>query len=181
MDEPEREQRVSGQRVWGGRLLAVDVDRVRLADGSEAVREVVRHPGAVVVVALDREGRILLVSQFRYAVGRTLLELPAGTLGDGEEPLACARRELAEETSSAAERWTALARFYSAPGFCDEQLHCFLAEDLSPAPGRADADERIEVVPISLDRALELIDGGEIRDAKSVAGLLLAARRLNRA
>lgn len=180
MDEPGREQRVSGQRVWGGRLLAIDVDRVRLADGSEAVREVVRHAGAVVIVARDREDRVLLVSQFRYAVGRTLLELPAGTLGAGEEPLACARRELAEEAGSAAQRWTALARFYSAPGFCDEELHCFLAEDLSPAVGHADPDERIEVVPVSLDRALELVEGGEIRDAKSVAGLLLAARRLGR-
>ncbi len=180
MDESEHELKVSGRRVWDGRLLAVDVDRVRLADGTEAVREVVRHPGAVVVVPVDREGRILLVSQFRYAVGRTLLELPAGTLGAGEEPLACARRELAEETGCAAQRWTALARFYSAPGFCDEQLHCFLAEDLSPASGQADADERIEVAPLSLDRALALIDGGEIRDAKSVAGLLLAARRLAR-
>jgi ADP-ribose pyrophosphatase len=113
-------------------------------------------------------------------VGRTLLELPAGTLAAGEQPLACARSELAEETASAAKRWTALARFYSAPGFCDEELHCFLAEDLSPAPARADPDERIEVVPASLARALELIDGGEIRDAKSIAGVLLAARRLSR-
>jgi ADP-ribose pyrophosphatase len=177
MGEPESEQTVSGQRVWAGRLLAVDVDRVRLADGTEAVREVVRHPGAVVVVARDRDDRVLLVSQFRYAVGRTLLELPAGTLGADEEPLACARRELAEEAGCAAQRWTALARFYSAPGFCDEQLHCFLAEDLSPAVGHADPDERIEVVPLPFDRALELIDGGDIRDAKTVAGLLLAARR----
>ena len=180
MDDPGHEQKVSGRRAWDGRLLAVDVDRVRLADGTEAVREVVRHPGAVVVVACDRDDRVLLVSQFRYAVGRTLLELPAGMLGAAEEPLACARRELAEEAGCAAQRWTALARFYSAPGFCDEQLHCFLAEDLSPAVGHADPDERIEVVPLPFERALALVDGGEICDAKSVAGLLLAARRRQR-
>jgi ADP-ribose pyrophosphatase len=180
MADWQGEERLSGERAWAGRLIAVDVDRVRLADGGEAVREVVRHPGAVVVVAVDRERRILLVSQFRYAVGRTLLELPAGTLAEGEQPQACARRELAEETGHAAAVWTPLARFYSAPGFCDEELHCFLAEDLSPTLACADSDERIEMVPVSLDRALELIDGGDIRDAKSVAGLLLAARRLVR-
>jgi ADP-ribose pyrophosphatase len=176
----QSEQRVSGQRVWDGRLLALDVDRVRLVDGVEAVREVVRHPGAVVVVALAAPDRLLMVSQFRYAVGRTLLELPAGTLATAEAPLECARRELIEETGHAAATWTSLARFYSAPGFCDEELHCFLAEDLSPAAGAADPDERIEVVTMSLGRALELIDSGEIRDAKSVAGVLLAARRLAR-
>ena len=180
MAECRSEQRLSGERVWTGRLIAVDVDRVRFDDGTEAFREVVRHPGAVVIVALDAEQHVLLVSQFRYAVGRTLLELPAGTLAAAEEPLACARRELAEETASAARRWTALARFYSAPGFCDEELHCFLAEGLSPTPGHTEPDERIEVVPVSLDRALELIDLGEIRDSKSVAGVLLAVRRLSR-
>ncbi len=180
MTDRETEERLSGERTWAGRLIAVDVDRVRLTDGSEAVREVVRHPGAVVIVARDRDNRILLVSQFRYAVGRMLLELPAGTLGAGEEPPACARRELAEETGFAARRWTTLARFYSAPGFCDEQLHCFLAEDLSPIGANADPDERIEVVALSLDRALELIDGGGIRDAKTISGLLLVARRLGK-
>lgn len=180
MAEGQREKRLSGGRAWAGRLISVDVDRVLLDDGTEAIREVVRHPGAVVVVALDGDAHVLLVSQFRYAVGRTLLELPAGTLEAGEAPLACARRELAEETGRAARRWTALARFYSAPGFCDEELHCFLAEDLSPAPGRTDPDERIELVGVSFDRALALVDGGEIRDAKSVSGLLLAARRLRR-
>jgi ADP-ribose pyrophosphatase len=177
MADGQSEERLSGERVWTGRLFAVDVDRVRLAVGSEAVREVVRHPGAVVVVPVAREGRILLVSQFRYAVGRTLLELPAGTLGSGEQPLACGRRELAEETGHAAAAWTLLGRFYSAPGFCDEELHCFLAEDLYPAPASPDSDERIEVVAVPLDHALALVDGGEIRDAKTVAGLLLAARR----
>jgi len=180
MADWQSERKISGERAWAGRLLAVDVDRVRLADGGEAVREVVRHPGAVVVVALADDDRVLLVSQFRYAAGRTMLELPAGTLAAGEDPLACARRELAEETGRGASSWTALASFYSAPGFCDERLHCFLAQGLSPAVGDADADERIEVVPFPLGRALELIDGGEIRDAKSIAGLLLAARRLGR-
>jgi len=173
------EQRIRGQRLFHGRVLDLHVDRVRLAQGQEATREVVRHPGAVAVVPITNEGDVVLVRQFRYAVGATLLELPAGTLAPGERPLACARRELAEETGHVARRWQRLARFFSAPGFCDEVLHCYLAADVrrTRAPQPED-DEAIEVVTLPLAGALDLVQRGTIRDSKSIIGLLLAAHRL---
>jgi ADP-ribose diphosphatase len=177
----EREIRIEGRRVYGGKAVSLDVDRVRLSDGTEALREAVRHPGAVVVVAIDAAGRVLLVRQFRYAPGETLLELPAGTLRPGELPEACARRELAEETGHAAERLEHLATFYSAPGFCDERLHCFLAVGLTPTSGaHPDEDERIEVVPMTLLEAEAMARGGALHDAKTIAGLLLVAGRTGR-
>ncbi len=175
------ETRIEGRRAFQGRLISVDVDRVRFADGAEAVREVVRHPGAVVVVPLLPDGRVLLERQFRYPTGTELIELPAGKLDPGEDPLECARRELAEETGHGAASWRLLASFYSAPGFCDEVMHCFLAEGLAPgAEGQADDDERIELLAVPWAEALAMVDGGTIRDAKSIAGLLLADRVLRR-
>ena len=175
------ETRVDGRRVFEGRMIRVEVDRVRFADGAEAVREVVRHPGAVVVVPLLPDGRVLLERQFRYPTGLELVELPAGKLDPGEDPLDCARRELAEETGHGAARWRPLASFFSAPGFCDEVMHCFLADGLAPgAAGQADDDERIELLAVPWAEALAMIDGGTIRDAKSIAGLLLADRVLRR-
>ncbi len=176
-DDPWREVRITGERRYDGHVLRLEVDRVRLPDGGETVREVVRHPGAVVIVPVRADGCVLLVRQFRYAVGETLLELPAGTLHPGEDPLDCARRELAEETGRTAARWRPVARFFSAPGFCDEVLHCFLATELAPAVGaHPDEDENIEVVPAPLADAERLIARGEVRDAKSLVGLLLALR-----
>jgi ADP-ribose pyrophosphatase len=173
------EERIRGRRVFHGRVLDLYVDRVRLARGHEATREVVRHPGAVAVVPITNDGDVVLVRQFRYAVGANLLELPAGTLAPGERPLACARRELAEETGHVARRWQRLTRFFSAPGFCDEVLHCYLAMDVRgtrvPQP---EEDEAIAVVTLPLAEALDLVERGTIRDSKSIIGLLLAVRQL---
>jgi ADP-ribose pyrophosphatase len=180
MDESLLERRLSGERVFEGRVVKVDVDNVRFADGGEAVREVVRHPGAVVVVALTDDGRVVLERQFRYPVAAELIELPAGKLDAGEPPETCARRELREETGLGARDWHKLATFFSAPGFCDEAMHCFLAEGVGPVgsgPERDD-DERIQVLTVSWDDALAMVEGGTIRDAKSIVGLLLADRRL---
>lgn len=170
------EERIRGRTVFRGRVLELHVDRVRRAPGHETTREVVRHPGAVAVVPVTSAGEVVLVRQFRYAVGAALLELPAGTLAPGERPLACARRELAEETGHTARRWRRLARFFSAPGFCDEVLHCYLALDARTlrAPQPED-DEAIEVVTLPLAAALALVARGVIRDSKSIIGLLLAA------
>ncbi len=171
------EERIDGRRVYDGRIVAVEVDRVRLADGAETLREVVRHPGAVVVVPLRDDGCVLLEHQFRYPVGRVLLELPAGKLDPGEAPEQCARRELAEEIGQAAAEWRPLARFFSAPGFCDEEMHCFAATGLMPVDGaKPDDDERIEVVAMPLAEAIARVDSGEICDAKTIVALLLAAR-----
>ena len=173
------EERIRGRTVFHGRVLDLHVDRVRLAKGRAATREVVRHPGAVAVVPITDAGDVVLVRQFRYAVGATLLELPAGTLAPGERPLVCARRELAEETGHVARRWQRLARFFSAPGFCDEVLHCYLAMDVRRAHApQPEEDEAIEVVTLPLAGALDLVQRGTIRDSKSIIGLLLAARQL---
>lgn len=155
-----------------GRLLTVRTDRVRLPDGSETNREIVEHRGAVAIVALDSDGNVLLVRQFRKPAERALLEIPAGTLEAGEEPLECARRELIEETGHRAATMERICGFYTAPGYCTEFLHVFVAHDLTPASAEADADERIEVVRLPLPRCLRLVRSGEIRDAKSIVGLL---------
>ena len=171
----KREHRLEGERVYSGCIVRLDVDRVRLGSGVETIREVVRHPGASLVVPVLDDGRVVFVRQYRYAVAETLIELPAGKLDTtGEEPLACAQRELAEETGYAARTWRRLGEFYTTPGFTDEKIHCYLATGLLPAQGRsADEDECIEVVTVPMSEAIELVRRGAIRDAKTIAALLL--------
>ena len=179
-DEALDEVRLDGGRVYDGRVVHLDVDRVRLADGTEAVREVVRHPGAAVIVPVLDDGRVLLVRQFRYPTGGVLLELPAGTVAAADaDPLECARRELAEETGHRAAEWRHLATFFSAPGFTDERVHCYLARRLeTTSEGRLDEDERIDVVAVPLAEAEAMARRGELHDAKTIAGVLLAAGAL---
>jgi ADP-ribose pyrophosphatase len=138
---------------------------------------VVEFRGGVAIVAVDAAGRVLLVRQYRYAVGRDLLELPAGILERGEQPIECAARELEEETGYRAARIKPLCRFYSTPGGTDEVLHIFLASELTPGRPRPEADERIEVLPTAWDDALALVRRGEICDGKTVIGLLTADSR----
>ncbi|MEA2390732.1 MAG: 8-oxo-dGDP phosphatase [Solirubrobacteraceae bacterium] len=164
--------------VWEGQIATVRVDRFRHADDDEEVsREVVAHPGAVLIVAHDRE-RVWLVRQPREVVGEeALLELPAGKLDvDGEPPLQTAKRELAEEVGKAAEEWESLGWFYTSPGFTDETIEVFLATGLGEASAEADEHERIEIVPWPLDRLAEAIEG--CRDAKSLVGLMWLRERL---
>lgn len=168
---------LASRRVFSGRVVGLRVDRVRLPGGLETEREVVEHRGAAAVVPLTEGGEVLLVRQFRYAVGEPLLEIPAGTLEPGEAPLACAVRELAEEAGVQAAQWDPLAVLYPSPGVLTEAMHIFLATGLSPMPGRAAPDEDLAVERLPLEEALARVERGEIRDAKSVAGLLLAARR----
>ena len=177
--DPRRETKIAGERLYSGHILHLEVDRVRLAGGGEAIREVVRHPGAAVVVPVLDDGRVLLVRQFRYAAGETLLELPAGKRDGDEEPAACAARELAEETGLCAGTLEYLTGFFTAPGFTDEFIHCFVASGLTPATGAVgEADEELlELLPVTLDEAHGLIACGEIRDAKTMIGLLLYAAR----
>ncbi len=190
LDEPPRRdltETVVGSRVvHRGFYLDFRVDRVRRADGSEADREIVGHPGAVAIVALDDEDRLLLVRQFRLAAGESLLELPAGGLDVDEEgrvaedPEVAARRELEEETGSRAREWRHLGSFWTAPGFATEVMHLYLATGIEPAhpDGRLqpDDDERLELVRVPWREALALVDAGEIRDAKSIVGLFWLAR-----
>ena len=171
------ERTLSSTRPWTGRRIAVRVDGVEREDGHRTSREVVEHPGAVAIIAWNG-AEVAMVRQWRHAPGQTLLEIPAGTLEPDEAPLATARRELAEEVGVAATTWVDGPRFYTAPGFCDELMHVFLATDLSDAPGQADEDEQLEPSWMSLGDALAAVDDGRIIDAKSIAAIGWLARRL---
>ena len=168
---------IGSQEIYDGRVVSLRVDEIEVKSGLNVRREVVGHRGAVVIVPVDIEGRILWVRQHRWAAQRELLELPAGTLERGEEPEVTARRELIEEVDYAAATWKRLGGFYSAPGFCNEYLHAFLATGLTEAHADGDDDEDIEVVPLTLDESLALIERGEIEDAKSLAAMLLYLRK----
>jgi 8-oxo-dGTP pyrophosphatase MutT (NUDIX family) len=169
-------ERIGGEVAWEGNLATVRIERFRYDDGEEAEREIVVHPGAVGVLAVDGDV-LILVRQPREAVGEPdLLELPAGKLDAGEDPLATAERELAEEVGKGAARWEHVKSFYTSPGFTDEQCHVYLAEDLHDAEAEADENERIEIVRWPLDRLDDAIE--ECRDSKTLIGLLwLRARR----
>jgi ADP-ribose pyrophosphatase len=165
---------LASRLIYAGKVVSLRVDEIALREGRRATREVVEHPGAVVIIALDDSGKVALVRQYRHAIKRYLLELPAGGLEPGEEPLAAARRELREEVGVDAARWTALGHFFSSPGFANEILHVFLAQELEPAHAEPDEDEDLAVVRCSLS---ELYDHPErIEDAKSLAALLLMSR-----
>ena len=160
--------------VFEGKVVSLYLDRVRLPNGVEAEREVVLHRGAVGMVALDGEGCVYLVRQYRHAPGKELVEIPAGKLDLGEEPLQCARRELMEEIGFAAAEWTRLASFYTSPGFSDEMLHLYMARGLTPGKADPDEDEFLEVMRVPLPETLAMVAGGEIEDSKTIAGLALA-------
>lgn len=165
---------VSSRMVYRGKIVSLKVDEITLPGGGTAIREVVEHPGAVVILAIDDEERVYLVDQYRHAVKRDLLELPAGGLEPGEEPLACAKRELREEVGLAAEEWTYLGWFFSSPGFANEVLHAFAARRLVPADGTPDDDEDLSVVRYPLRALLREMD--RVKDAKTLAALCLLAK-----
>ena len=179
MDTSHKEQPeiLSSEEVYRGRLINVACDTVREA-GKTYVREVVRHPGGAAVVAYFDDGTVALVSQYRHPTVRYLLELPAGKLDPGERPEQTAARELEEELGVVAGSMEQLTEFYTTPGFCAEKLWVFLATDLRETASRYEEDEIIEVVRLPYARALEMIASREIEDAKTIIGLLLAARRL---
>jgi ADP-ribose pyrophosphatase len=171
------EETLSSRRLYEGAVVKLRLDCVRLPSGRETLREVVEHNGAVTVVAVDREGRVLLVRQHRHPVGRPLLELPAGTLDRGEEPEACAARELEEETGFRAGRLERLGGFFVAPGYCTEYIQAYLATELEPGRAGGDEDEEMQVLALPLAEVLRLVDSGGLEDAKSLAALLLYLRR----
>jgi len=165
--------------AYRGRSISVFVDEVELPNGRRVRLDVVRHPGASAVVPFTSERDVLLLRQFRHAAGGTILEVPAGKL-DGETPEVCAARELEEEAGRRAGRLVRLGSIWTTPGFTDEVIHLFAAFELSEVPARHDEDEVIELVEMPLERALELVWSGELRDAKSALALLHAAHHVGR-
>ena len=174
------ETKVSSEQVFDGKLLHVRRDTVRLPDGGLATREYVVHPGAVLIVPVLPDGRLVVERQYRYPVGRVLIEFPAGKLDPGEAELATAQRELAEEAGLAAARWTPLGRIHSVVGYSNEAIDFYVAEELTHVGAKLDAGEFLEICTMSLDEMLAALDRGEITDAKTVAALLLYARRVRR-
>lgn len=171
---------LASERIYEGRLINLRVDQIRTAAGVESVREIVEHPGAIALVALDDAGRVLLVKQYRHAVRAVTLEIPAGILEPGEEPAAAAQRELREETGYRAERLDRLGGIHTAPGFSTEYIHFFLATRLVPDRLAMDDDEVIDLLRLPLADAIDLIRVGQIDDGKTVSGLLLAQAALNK-
>ena len=172
------EKELERRGLYRGRIFTVTTHRVELEDGGEGLRDVVNHSGGACVAALDKEGRVLLVRQYRFAAGRELLELPAGKLEPGEEPGAAAARELAEETGYTAAALTKLTEILPTPAYCTERIYVYEAHGLS-APGgqHLDRDEFLDVVPVPLEEAAKMVLTGEITDAKTQVGVLLLAAK----
>ncbi len=174
--------RIASRRIYTGRVLNLDVDTVRFPDGSSGELEMIRHPGAAAVVPVltaDRseDPQILLIRQYRYAAGGNVWEIPAGRLEEGESPEACARRELLEETGATAGRWERLTTIYTTPGFTDERIHLFAARDLvvRPQETRREPDEFMEVKPVTVRAAIDMIRTGQMVDGKTIVAVLFFA------
>ena len=163
---------ISSETAYAGRLFDVSVDRIEMDGGVVALRETIRHPGAVCMVPVTAEGNLLFVTQYRHAAGRRLLELPAGTLEPGEEPLDAVGRELQEEVGQRPGRIEPMGGFFVAPGYTTEYIHLFVCSQREPSPLAGDEDEDIEVEERTPGEALAAIEAGEICDAKSVIGVL---------
>ena len=171
--DPLVETTLGSEEVFDGVLLKVRRDRVRLPDGNTAVRECIRHPGAVLILAQRDDGRILFVRQFRYPVGHALLELPAGRIDPGESLQDCAQRELVEETGYQAGEWQWLGTIHPCVGYSDERIEIFLARGLVEVGARPDADEFLEILHLGIDEAEQAARDGRITDAKTLCALFL--------
>jgi ADP-ribose pyrophosphatase len=178
--EENRPGQIKSRRVYTGKVISLDVDTVRFPDGSVGELEMVRHPGASAVVPFlsgpaGEDPQVLLIRQYRYAAEGYLYEIPAGRLNPDENPRDCALRELKEETGCSAEHVDELFTMYTTPGFTDEKIHLFMATGLTSGETKHEADEFLELRPMPLLRALQMIQAGEIQDSKTALGLLFAA------
>jgi ADP-ribose diphosphatase len=172
----EQPQIIDSKQIFRGRVFDVTVDTI--VEGEITYqREVVHHPGSAVIVPIFDDGTVALVRQYRHPAVRYLLEVPAGTLERGERPEEGAARELEEELGCTAGKWEKLTEFFVSPGFCEEKMWLYLATDLIETKQRLEQDELIEIVRLSISQCLEMITAGEIQDAKTIIGLMLAAPR----
>ena len=171
---------LKSETLMKGRAFCIRRDYLKTPDGRETKFEIIEHSGSVIIIPIDENGKILLVRQYRHATGGDLLELPAGTLEDNEDPEVCAAREIREETGMAAGALTKMGEFYLAPGYSTEFMVVYLATDLSPNPLKADDDEFLSVESIPVAEAFEKAERGEIPDAKSLAALFLAKPSLEK-
>ena len=180
MGEETKAGKVESRRVYTGKIISVDVDTVRFPDGSTGELEMISHPGASAIVPFLSDPRgedpqVLMIRQYRYAADGYLYEIPAGRLDQGENPRDCAVRELKEETGCTAEHFDHLLTMYTTPGFTDEKIHLFMATGLLAGETKHEVDEFLDLHPMRLSRALEMVEAGEIQDAKTIIGLLFAA------
>ncbi|MDQ0256162.1 ADP-ribose pyrophosphatase [Evansella vedderi] len=165
------EKTISKETIYEGRIIDLSIHDVTLPNGETSKREIVTHPGAVAVIAVTEDNKLLLVRQFRKPLEKTIAEIPAGKLEKGEDPLPCAKRELEEETGFLAGKWTSLGSFYTSPGFADELIYLFLAEELSDGTANTDEDEFVECFEVTIDEARKLMDNQEIHDAKTIIAI----------
>ncbi|WAM30621.1 NUDIX domain-containing protein [Caldicellulosiruptor naganoensis] len=168
------EKTIESQTIYDGSFISLKVDKVLLPDGRTSQRAIVLHSGAAVIVPVDDEENVILVKQFRKPIEKVIIELPAGKLDKGEEPLECAKRELEEETGYSAKEFVKLTEIYTTPGFSNEVIHVYLARRLTQGSSHTDLDEFVEIFKVSLDDAVKMVKNGEIKDAKTIIGLLLA-------
>lgn len=172
-------QILDSQKIYTGVVFEVARDRLREESGQEIVRDVVQHPGGAGGVPVFADGRIALVKQYRHPARRDLLEIPAGKIDAGEAPETCAAREIEEELGVRVGRIEKLAEFYSTPGFCEEKLFVYLATELEPSVQKLDHDETVEIVYLSLEEAWQLVEAGEIEDAKTIIALMLTKQKFS--
>lgn len=168
-----KEEKISSQKIHTGKILTYTIDKIQLPNGRESTREVIIHNGGVTIVAQPNQSQIVLIKQYRYAIGKVFWELPAGTLHMNEDPLLASKRELKEETGYLANKWESLGIVYPLPGYSTEVLYFFKATDLIDDEAEPDPDENIEVKVLDLKHAWHMVKDGDIRDAKTIAGMSL--------
>jgi len=169
------------EKKYRGKIIDLTVDSLEYSSGNKTVREIVEHPGGAVIAGLFDNSEIILVKQYRHPFAKEIIELPAGKLDKGEEPIHCAQRELREETGYAAKQWLKLTSMYTTPGFCTEVLHIFLAQELyADSEGQAleEGEASIQLLRLPLQEALAMIEREEIVDGKTIAGIFLAAKKI---